>query len=70
MRPKVCALLNATDKAPMFVTSLNYFSALVEEVAELSVGEDYWKHVHHKVVQLERMWRELRPPTNPKQQTK
>jgi hypothetical protein len=42
----------------MLVTSLNYFSALVEEVAELSVGEDYWKHLQHKVVQLERMWRE------------
>jgi hypothetical protein len=58
------------DKAPMFVTSLNYFSALVEEVGELSVGEDYWKHVQHKVVQLEGMWREFRPATNPKQETK
>ena len=67
---KYVALLNGTDKAPMFVTSLNYFSALVEEVAELSVGEDYWNHVQHKVVQLERMWRELRPATNPKQETK
>ena len=42
----------------MFVTSLNYFSGLVEEVAELSMGEDYWKHVQHKVIQLEGMWRE------------
>jgi len=67
---KYVALLNATDKAPMFVTGLNYFSGLVEEVAELSVGEDYWKHVRHKVNQLERMWRELRPPGNPRQETK
>jgi hypothetical protein len=35
---------------------LNYFSALVNEVAETSVGEDYWKHMQHKVNQLERMW--------------
>jgi hypothetical protein len=67
---KYVALLNGTDKVPMFVTSLNYFSGLVEEVAELSVGEDYWKHVQHKVIQLERMWRELRPPGNPRQGTK
>jgi hypothetical protein len=32
----------------MFATSLNYFSALVEEVAELSVREGYPSHVHHK----------------------
>jgi hypothetical protein len=56
----------------MFVTSLNYFSALVEEVAELSVAENYWKHVQHKVVQLKRMWRELRAARyyNSKQETK
>jgi len=67
---KYVALLNATDKAPMFVTSLNYFASLVEEVAELSMGEDYWKHVQNKVTQLERIWRELRPPGNPRQETK
>jgi hypothetical protein len=67
---KYVALLNGTDKTPMFVTSLNYFSGLVEEVAELSVGEDYWKHVQYKVTRLERMWRELRPPGNPRKETK
>jgi hypothetical protein len=43
------------------VTSLNYFSALVTEVAETSVGEDYWKHVQTKVTQLERMWLDRTP---------
>jgi hypothetical protein len=55
---KYVALLNGGEKALGFITSLNYFSALVEEVAETSVGEDYWKHMQYKVTQLERMWRE------------
>jgi hypothetical protein len=41
----------------MRITSLNYFSHLVEEVAESSVSEDYWKHMQSKVAQLEGMWR-------------
>jgi hypothetical protein len=53
---KYVALLNAPENADMLITSLHYFSALVEEVAETPVGEDYWKHMQHKVNQLERMW--------------
>lgn len=53
---KYVALLNANENAPMLVTSLNYFSALVSEVAESSAGEDYWRHMRNKVAQLERMW--------------
>jgi hypothetical protein len=45
----------------MLVTSLHYFSALVDEVAETSVAEDYWKHMQNKVAQLERMWRDRAP---------
>ena len=58
---KYIALLNGAEKAPMLVNSLHYFSGLVEEVAELSVGEDYWKHVRHKMTQLERMWSNRTP---------
>jgi hypothetical protein len=58
---KYAALLNGSEHAPMLVTSLNYFSALVNEVAETSVGEDYWKHMQHKVTQLERMWLDRTP---------
>jgi hypothetical protein len=54
---KYVALLNASNQAPMFITSLSYFSALVEEVAASLVAEDYWKHIQSKVTQLERMWR-------------
>jgi hypothetical protein len=46
---KYVALLNGTEHTPMLVTSMNYFSALVNEVAETSVGEGYWKHMQHKV---------------------
>lgn len=45
----------------MLVTSLNYFSALVNEVAATSAGEDYWKHMQNKVAQLERMWLDRTP---------
>jgi len=58
---KYAALLNGTEHTPMLVTSLNYFSALVNEVVETSVGEDYWKHVQTKVTQLERMWLDRTP---------
>uniref|UniRef100_Q01TM4 Uncharacterized protein n=2 Tax=Solibacter usitatus (strain Ellin6076) TaxID=234267 RepID=Q01TM4_SOLUE len=54
---KYVALLNGNEKAPMFITSLSYFFALVEEVDTPSVAEDYWKHMQSKVAQLERMWR-------------
>jgi hypothetical protein len=53
---KYIALLNGNEHAPMLVTSLNYFSALVNEVAETSVGEEYWKYIQKKVSQMERMW--------------
>lgn len=57
---KYVALLNAPENADMLITSLSYFSALVNEVAVTSVGEDYWKHMQAKANQLERMWRERR----------
>jgi hypothetical protein len=58
---KYVALLNGSEHTPMLVTSLNYFSALVNEVAETSVGEDYWKHMQTRVTQLERMWLDRTP---------
>ena len=45
----------------MLVTSLNYFSALVNEVVDETSGEDYWKYLQHKVTQLERMWLDRTP---------
>ena len=54
---KYAALLNAPENADMLITSLHYFSRLVNEAAEASVSEDYWKHMQSKVSQLEGMWR-------------
>ena len=54
---KYVAMLNSPENASMLITSLSYFSNLVNEVAETSAGEDYWKHVQNKVAQLEKMWR-------------
>ena len=39
------AFLNGSENAPMFITSLHYFHNLVEEVSDISIGEDYWKHM-------------------------
>jgi hypothetical protein len=59
---KYVALLNGIESAPMLVTSLHYFSALVNEVAETQAGDDYWKHIQNKVTQLETMWLERTQP--------
>lgn len=40
----------------MLITSLHYFSWIVEEVAQTEVGDGYWSYVRHKVEQFERMW--------------
>jgi hypothetical protein len=57
-RRKYAALSNAGDDVPRLISSRHYFATQVEEVAGTPVGEDYWKHVEHKVFQLERMWKE------------
>jgi hypothetical protein len=60
---KYVAFLNGSENAPMLITRLHYFYNLVEEVAETSVSEDYWKHMQTKVAQLERMWMDQRQET-------
>jgi len=51
---KYIALLNG--HTPMLITSLHYFSWIVEEVAQTEVGDGYWSYVRHKVEPFERMW--------------
>ena len=53
---KYASLLNTGEDAPRLISSLHYFSALVEEVADTPAGESYWKYVEHKAWQMERMW--------------
>lgn len=67
---KYVAMLNSGGNAQLPITSLNYFSALVEEVTETSAGEDYWKHMQHKAKQLETMWRTRTQQGNPGKETK
>jgi hypothetical protein len=69
---KYVAMLNGSENAPMLITSLNYFSNLVNEVTETLVSEDYWKHMQSKVAQLEGMWRTLTstPPKDEMRETK
>jgi len=55
---KYVALLNG--QIPMLVTSLRYFSAIVDEVMDTKVGDDYWNYVRASVTQLERRWIETR----------
>ncbi len=59
---KYVAILNGSENVPTLVNSLNYFTAIVEEVVESSAGEDYWKHTQRKVAQLEAMWLDRTPP--------
>lgn len=55
---KYVALLNGQMLMP--VTSLQYFSAIVDEVRDTKVGNDYWSYVRASVAKLERRWIETR----------
>jgi hypothetical protein len=67
---KYVAMLNSGENAELLITSLNYFLALVEEVTETSVGEDYWTHMQHKAKQLETIWRTRTQKGNTGKETK
>ena len=63
---KYIALLNGAS--PMLITSLHYFTGLVEEVIATTVADSYWLHVQRKAEQLERRWladRSGRTPDKP-----
>jgi len=53
---KYVALLNGQSSAP--ITSLRYFTGVVEEVRRTQTPETYWEHVRSKAAQLEREWLE------------
>ncbi len=58
---KYAVLLNGQN--PMLITSLHYFTQLVEEVQATKVGDGYWRHVQRKVEELERRWMANRSTT-------
>jgi hypothetical protein len=53
---KYVAMINAGVRAP--ITSLQYFSAIIEEVADSSIPESYWEPLRHKVARMEQQWQQ------------
>lgn len=51
---KYVAMLNG--QPPLPITSLRYFTALIEEVRQTDTPDSYWQHVRSKVGHLERQW--------------
>lgn len=55
---KYVALCNHPEGTP--ITSLSYFTHLLEEVADAQVSPGYWRHLAHGLRRLESKWREAR----------
>jgi hypothetical protein len=41
------------------ITTLHYFTHLVDEVGQLQISTDYWKYVAYRVADFERRWRAM-----------
>ena len=63
---KYISLLNG--HSPMLVTSLHYFTGLVEEVRATSVADSYWGYIQRKAEHLERRWLANRSNPMPEKQ--
>jgi hypothetical protein len=56
---KYVAMINAGVRTP--ITSLQYFSEIVEEVKESAIPESYWEPLRAKVARMEQQWRNAHP---------
>jgi hypothetical protein len=56
---KYVAMLNAGTRTP--ITSLQYFSDIVEEVSEPAIPESYWEPLRTKVARMEQQWQQANP---------
>ena len=56
---KYVAMLNAGTRTP--ITSLQYFSDIVEEVSESAIPESYWEPLRTKVTRMEQQWQKAHP---------
>lgn len=54
---KYVSMCNHPEGAP--ITSLSYFAALLEEVAEEQVPAGYWCHLAHGLRRLQSQWRQV-----------
>jgi hypothetical protein len=57
---KYTALLN--HQGGTLITSLHYFTLLLEEVQRLEISDKYWSYVSLKLRQMEHQWQPSRPP--------
>ncbi len=57
---KYVAMLNAGTRTP--ITSLQYFSDIVEEVSESAIPESYWEPLRTKVTRMEQQWQKGSQP--------
>ena len=56
---KYVSMLNAKVRTP--ITSLQYFSDIVEEVRESAIPESYWEPLRTKVTRMEQQWQRANP---------
>ena len=56
---KYVSMLNAKVRTP--ITSLQYFSDIVEEVRESAIPESYWEPLCTKVTRMEQQWQKANP---------
>ncbi len=56
---KYVAMINAGVRTP--ITSLQYFSDIVEEVIESAIPESYWEPLRWKVERMEQQWQQAHP---------
>ena len=52
-------MINAGVRTP--ITSLQYFSDIVEEVIESAIPESYWEPLRWKVERMEQQWQQAHP---------
>jgi hypothetical protein len=52
-------MLNAELRAP--ITSLQYFSDVIEEVAGSAIPESYWEPLRAKLARMEQQWKHSHP---------
>jgi hypothetical protein len=51
---KYVSMINAGVRTP--ITSLQYFSDIVEEVSDSAIPESYWEPLRAKVARMEQQW--------------
>jgi hypothetical protein len=65
---KYLTLLNHNGGTP--ITTLHYFTGLLDEVERLEISPDYWQYVAFQVKRLEQRWRSVQCGAAPTQETK